>query len=389
MDRSAAGPRCIAVTGMNARPDNPGPGVAVARCLREAANFSGRVVGLGYEALDPGLHLDRYADAGYLLPYPSSGDDAFLERLALIHGRERLDALIPCLDAELPIVTRLAAELEAMGIATFMPTPAQLELRNKDRLDELASHAGIDAPRTKAIADAGFFYNCGEQGWHYPFVVKGIFYDAAIVHNPSEAESAFRRIASQWGYPVLVQAFLRGEEVNLTAVGDGEGRLLSPVMMKKLALTDKGKAWAGISIVDDRLLEASRRLVAATSWRGPLEVEVMRADDGSYQLIEINPRFPAWIYLSAGTGRNLLEVLLRCMRGEAVDDTAPAEAGRIYLRHAEDSIVSLSQYESVVVNGWRLSTTAVRADAPRADAPREDDRREEYRREEYRRGDDE
>ena len=26
----------VAVTGMNALPDNPGPGLAVARCLREA-----------------------------------------------------------------------------------------------------------------------------------------------------------------------------------------------------------------------------------------------------------------------------------------------------------------------------------------------------------------
>lgn len=345
---------CVAVTGMNARPDNPGPGLAVARCLREADNFTGRIIGLGYEALDPGLHLVRYADAGYLLPYPSSGDRAFLDRLSLIHEREQIDALIPCLDAELPVVTRLDDELDAMGIATFMPTPDQLELRNKDRLDELASHAGIDAPRTKPIADAGFFYNCGEQGWHYPFVVKGIFYDAAVVQNAAEGVAAFRRIADQWGYPVLVQEFLEGEEINLTGVGDGAGRLLSPVMMKKLALTDKGKAWAGISIEDDRLLAASQRLVAATAWRGPLEVEVMRAGDGRYQLIEINPRFPAWVYLSEGTDRNLLEVLVRLLHGETVTATEPARAGRIYLRHAEDSIVALPQYESVIVNGWRI-----------------------------------
>ena len=46
-------------------------------------------------------------------------------------------------------------------------------------------------------------------------------------------------------------------------------------------------------------------------WRGPLEVEVMRDHHGDYQLIEINPRFPAWIYLSAGVGRNLPLMLLQ------------------------------------------------------------------------------
>ncbi len=348
----------IAVTGMNARPDNPGPGVAVAHCLRDADGFDGRIVGLGYEALDPGIHLPRYADAGYLLPYPSSGDDAFMQRIQMIREREGMDVLIPCLDAELPSVTRLAPALRALGIATFVPSPDQLDLRNKDRLEELADHAGIACPETKPVTQAGFFHNCTREGWHYPFVVKGIFYDAEIVHNAAQGAAAFTRIAAQWGLPVLVQRFLKGEEVNLTGVGDGEGRLLGAVMMKKLAVTDKGKAWAGITIADDTLYEASCSLVAATRWKGPLEVEVMREPDGTYQLIEINPRFPAWVYLSAGAGRNALEVLLQLLQGEVPEDKGAAPAGVVYVRYAEDAIVPLSEYESVVMNGWRLQKTA-------------------------------
>lgn len=354
-----ATPKCIAVTGMNARPDNPGPGMAVARCLREVDAFEGRIIGLGYEALDPGVHSQGYCDAGYLLPFPSSGDDAFLERIRMIHEREGIDALIPCLDAELPSVTRLTNELDAMGIATYVPSPEQLELRSKQRLEELAEHAGIACPETKAITQASFFHDCTREGWHYPMVVKGIFYDAEVVHSAQEGTAAFSRISKNWGLPVLVQRFLEGEEVNLTGVGDGQGRLLGPVMMKKLALTNKGKAWAGISIADDRLYEASRALVAATQWKGPLEVEVMREPDGTYQLIEINPRFPAWIYLSAGAQRNSLEVLLQLMSGETPEDKGHAPAGVIYLRYAQDAIIPLSDYESLVMNGWRLDKTEV------------------------------
>lgn len=349
-------PLCIAVTGMNARPDNPGPGLAVARCLREAKSFDGRIVGLGYEALDPGLYAPGYSDTGYLLPYPSSGDDAFLERINLIKEREGVDALIPCLDAELPAICRLKPELDELGIATFLPSPEQLAFRDKDRLDELASHAGIAAPETKPVTDDGFFANCSRAGWRYPLVVKGIFYDAEIVHDAAQGAAAFRRIASQWGLPVLVQRFLEGEEVNLTAVGDGEGNLLSPVMMKKLAVTDKGKAWAGISIADEQLYEASRALASAIKWRGPLEVEVMQTPGGVYQLIEINPRFPAWIYLSQGTNRNLLEVLVQLMAGEKPDDTSHAPAGVLYIRHAEDNTIPLAEYESMVMRGWRLQS---------------------------------
>ena len=184
--------------------------------------------------------------------------------------------------------------------------------------------------------------------------MKGIFYDAEVVKGPEQGAAAFARIAAHWGLPVLVQRYLKGEEVNLTAVGDGHGKLLGAVMMKKLALTDKGKAWAGITIADETLYEASRSLVSATHWKGPLEVEVMREPDGTYQLIEINPRFPAWVYLTAGAGRNVLDVLTQLMSGEAVGESGPAPAGVIYLRYAADAIIPLAQYESVVMNGCRL-----------------------------------
>ena len=36
----------VAITGMNAKPDNPGPGLAVSRCLTESDDFKGRIVGL-------------------------------------------------------------------------------------------------------------------------------------------------------------------------------------------------------------------------------------------------------------------------------------------------------------------------------------------------------
>jgi len=227
----------VAITGMNAKPDNPGPGLAVARCLRESPDFQGRIIGFGYDALDPGLYLDEYCDAAYLLPYPSAGETALLNQLSLIQEKENIDILIPCLDAELPGMVRLLPALEELGFKTFLPSSEQIQLRNKDRLPELAELAGIHCPEIKAITHAGFFYKCQDEGWSYPLVVKGVFYGATIVHSAEEAAEAFRKIAAEWGYPVLVQALVKGEEYNLTAVGDGEGNLLGPVMMKKMAVT--------------------------------------------------------------------------------------------------------------------------------------------------------
>lgn len=344
-------PLTVAVTGMNTLPDNPGPGLAVVRCLREAYGDSVRIVGLGYDALDPGLYLGQYCDSVYLLSYPLNGADLLLERLAEIQTMENIDVLIPCLDAELPLMVGLAEKLAGLGLRTFMPDSVQFERRSKARLPELAEAAGIAYPEVKPLANPQFFRSCEQEGWTYPLVVKGVFYDAKIVANAEQAVGAFHSIAAEWGLPVLAQRFIAGEEYNLTGIGDGQGNLLGEVMMKKRAVTAKGKAWAGVATADKNLAEVANKLVAELKWKGPLEVEVMRDAKGNYQLIEVNPRFPAWIYLSHGVGRNLPALLLELAMGHPVPILAPPRPGTMFIRYALETIVPMSQFETLMMHG--------------------------------------
>ena len=336
----------VAITGMNARPENPGPGYAVARCLRQAASFRGRLVGLGYDVLDAGLYHGQ-VDSSYLLPYPAAGAEALLERLLEIHEREHLDAVIPCLDAELPCFVAIAAQLELRGIKMMLPGAQQLQQRNKDRLPELCGRLGIHTPETRTVSDPGFFRT---GGWKYPLVVKGAFYDAVVCHEPAQAEDAYYRLAAQWGYPVLVQRFLDGQEINLTGLGTAHG-LAGAVMMSKRALTDKGKAWAGVSVVDEQLERLAANLVEGLGWRGPFEAEVLRAKNGQLYLIEMNPRFPAWIYLSHGVGRNLPLTLVEMLQGAPVPSFAPLRPGVMFLRYAEELIVDMKSFENLMMRG--------------------------------------
>ncbi|MSQ72419.1 MAG: carbamoyl-phosphate-synthetase [Betaproteobacteria bacterium] len=341
----------IAVTGMNAQPENPGPGLAVARCLREAYGPRVRIVGLSYDALDPGLYLAEYCDAAHMLSYPSGGSDAMLDRLSEINAREHIDLLIPCLDAELPLMVGAAPWLAAMGIRTYLPNAQALSRRTKDRLPELCKAAGVACPEVKPLSSASFFRNCQAEGWSYPMVVKGPFYDARIVRSADEAVAAFHSIAAEWGLPVLAQRFIAGEEYNLSGVADENGKLLGEVMMKKRALTAKGKAWAGVTIFDQGFADAARRLVAALDWKGPLEIEMMRDAAGCYHLIEINPRFPSWIYLSQGVGRNLPALLVELAMGRPAPALADSRPGTMFIRYALETIVPLGDFETMMMDG--------------------------------------
>ncbi len=345
----------IAITGMNAKPDNPGPGVAVARCIKEADEFNGSIIGLGYDVLDPGLYLNEIVQQTYLLPYPSSGEQVLLERIEQIHQQTPLDYLIPVLDAELPSFIRLRQKLEVMGIKMLLPDSESLEKRNKDNLSEIASAIGIKTPKTKKITNASFFYDCHNSGWSYPLVVKGIFYDAHVVRNSEEAVSAFRSIAAQWGYPVLVQEFLEGNEVNLCAVGDGKGNISQSVTMRKQALTEKGKAWAGITVSDQNVENAATLLVNELKWAGALEVEMLIDKKGNYYLIEINPRFPAWIYLSKGANCNLPKILLDLIDNHELTKMPVATTGQMFIRYAQEKVITLQEFESMTMYGQSLT----------------------------------
>ena len=341
----------VAVTGMNALPESPGPGLAVARCLREKYGDRVRIIGLGYDALDPGLYLPEYCDVSHLVSYPLHGSEALLERLTSIHQSERIDVLIPCLDAELPLMVLLAPRLAAMGIRTYLPDAEQLARRGKDQLPQLSKIADVKCPEIRPLTSPGFFHTCHREGWQYPLVVKGVFYDAKIVYNAEDAVAAFHKVAAEWGLPVLAQRFIAGEEYNLTAVGDGTGKLLGEVMMKKRAVTSKGKAWAGVATLDDTLSAVAGRLVSALKWKGPLEVEVMRDASGDYHLIEINPRFPAWIYLSHGVGRNLPALLLELALGREPPPFSSPQAGTLFVRYALETIVPLGTFEQLMMDG--------------------------------------
>lgn len=340
----------VAVTGLNAT-DNPAPGVAVIRALRAAPEFQGKVVGLAYDSLDPGLYCDALdLTAAFLIPYPSQGLEAMRERLLAIHARVPLDVLMPTLDSELPTMIALEPELRRQGVHLFVPTQAQFDLRSKARLAELGERAGLEVPETRVVSDVRELYTVHEHV-PYPFMVKGVFYGAVKVHAVDEAVAAFHATVARWGLPVIVQRYYAGEEYDVVAVGDGRGGLVGAVPMKKMFLTDKGKGWAGVTVKDPTLMDMTRRFMAASSWRGPCEVEVLRTPEGRSLLLEVNPRFPAWCYLSAGAGQNLPWAVARLALGETVTPMTEFQAGTTFVRISLDQLGTIERFQRIASTG--------------------------------------
>ncbi|MFT3912397.1 MAG: ATP-grasp domain-containing protein [Ferruginibacter sp.] len=339
----------IAVTALNAI-DSPGPGIAVIRALREGLPGRVRIIGLSYETLEPGIYMHDVVDKTYQIPYPSAGMEALMSRLKYIHEKENLQMIIPNFDAELYNFIKLSASLRTLGIETFLPTLEQFDARDKMNLYKFGKQYDMLVPKDKIIYSANELYTCAEE-FGYPLVVKGKFYDAIIAHTLEQAQKAFYKLSAKWGFPIIVQQFIQGTEINIAALGDGKGNAISIIPMRKLYITDKGKAWAGITLEDESLLELARKFIQATKWKGGFELEIMRTADGKPYIMEVNPRFPAWIYLTAAAGQNQPASLVKLALGEEVIPFKDYSVGKIFIRYSWDHIIDVTEFQKISAFG--------------------------------------
>jgi carbamoyl-phosphate synthase large subunit len=289
-------------------------------------------------------------DKTYQIPYPSTGAETLLKRIEYIHSAENLDIIIPNFDAEILPFIKLQEKLRSMGINTFLPSEDQFEERQKINLEDFGKRHKLHVPA------GSFVYSSSEieaatAELGYPLVVKGKYYDAYIAHNLQQAIDYFNRIVSAWGGPVILQEFIKGTEFNVIGLGDGEGKTIAAVPIRKQYITDKGKAWGGISINDKKMLDLTHKFVSSTKWKGPFELELMKNNSSEFVVLEINPRIPAWVYLAVGVGQNIPELLARLALGEKPEPLDHYDIGKMFIRYSWDMIVDIDDFHQLTTYG--------------------------------------
>jgi len=330
----------IAVSGLN-NTDNPAPGIPVIKSLKEKH----QLFGLAYDPNEPGNFMDMVSQT-YLMPYPSLGIEALKTRLEHIQEDEHIEAIIPNLDAELPLYIKYQDEINAMGIKLCLPSQENFELRNKNKLDTLSEKLEITYPKTYEISSIGEFDKILESS-QFPLMIKGNYYKAYKALNLDAAIEYFYRISNEWGFPVLVQEVVEGEEINLVGVADGKGELKGAVAIKKLTTTDIGKIWTGLTIQNERLMEIAKNFVKLTKWKGPFELECMINMNHIY-MIEINPRFPAWVYFATEIGVNLPEILVDIMQGKEVEAQLTYPSNKMYVRFVDELVTDFTDFTTLL-----------------------------------------
>lgn len=345
--------RTVAVTGLH-RGENPQPGASVIVSLRRAFPDL-RIVGLSYDPMESALYAtgpDR-PDAAYLIPFPGAGEAALLERLDVVRAREDLGYIIPCLDSEIENYSRLLPQLRDRGIDCILPSAAAFEARHKAHLYEFCRKHDVPTPLTLTAGDAAAVERCAKE-IGYPVYVKGRLYHAHLVHSREGLAPAYEEIVGTWGWPIIVQENLVGEEYDVTGVGDGKGDIVASCSIRKLLRSANGKGFAGIVVESPELDALAERIIRALKWNGPFELEFVKPAGRPYALMEINPRFPAWIDFPSQLGMNLPALLFERLRRHKPGPLPPCPAGRMFVRHSVDLAGDFADFAQMASAGERI-----------------------------------
>ena len=328
----------IAISGLN-NTDNPAPGIGVAKSL-----IGNELIGLSYDANEPGIYQGIFEKV-YLMPYPSLGIDELKKRLSYIKEKSDIEAVIPNLDAELPLYIKYQNEIENLGIKTYLPSLECFEMRDKSKLAEFSEKLGVKHPKTIAITSLDDLYKAIQE-IGFPVMIKGNYYKAYRANNLDEAIEFYYKISNEWGFPLLVQQVVSGIEINYVGLGDGK-ELVGGVGIKKLTTTDLGKVWSAVSIKNEELFNLAKKFVENTGWRGAFEIEAI-SDGKDIYLIEINPRFPAWVYFATSLGVNLPQMMIKLMNNEKVEKKLSYPVEKMYVRYVEERVAEFRDFTTLI-----------------------------------------
>lgn len=298
----------IFVSGMHSG-TNPSPGVGIARSLR-SHGMKVEIIGVDYSVNSSGLN-SKLLDGIMLMPSWDEIDMCVWQtqlQEILSQGNAKY---LSTLDLETRLISKdiwkpifLSPPRSALAWVSKPPSSAA------ERLG-FASIESISVDTDQAELES-FVRRSSNGVW-----VKGQHYEAIRAHSFRQVQAAADYVDRLWGGPVHIEQHINGQELGIAFVAL-HGNLVDCVSMEKTVLTATGKTWAGRVIdVHSTFRELLSEWISHVGWHGAGELELLKTWDGRQFLMEINPRFPAWIHGATVSGVNLPAALIE---GTAIRD---------------------------------------------------------------------
>lgn len=328
------------------------PGAAgIIRCLRADARIDLILCDAHEHAVGRYLHGDFHL-------IPPASDAGFYQAIKSLCLKEKVDILMPLVTRELFILSQHKDELQVNGTRVLVSDENALSVANdKGRLYTHLQQAGIVVPGFRIVNSAEEFKEAaialgypGKRICFKPCISNGSRgfriidpaadeFDLLFNEKPNSTYMSFDKaidILSGREIPqLIVSEYLPGLEYSVDCIADS-GETLIAVPRKRMKMKE-GISVEGEFMQDQELIEYCRQIIKSIHLHGNIGIQVKQAEDGSFKILEINPRVQGTIVAGLGAGINLPLLAIKKEMGWPVD---PAELhvkwGTRFIRYWEE-----------------------------------------------------
>ncbi|WP_346354940.1 carbamoyl-phosphate synthase large subunit [Azotosporobacter soli] len=231
----------------------------------------------------------------------------------------------------------LAGPLARAGIPILGTSVADIDrAENREKFEELLEKLGIARPRgTTVVDEQGAVEAATAIG--YPVVVRPSYVLGGrameIVYGEADLRNYMRyAVKASPEYPVLVDRYMQGKEVEVDAISDGETVLIPGIMEH----VERAGVHSGDSIavyppqtlaqdVLDKIVDCTKKLAGGLAVKGLINIQYVVVD-GAVYVIEVNPRSSRTIpFLSKVTNIPMVNLATRAALGVKIADMGYGE----------------------------------------------------------------
>lgn len=292
----------------------------------------------------------KYCKGSFIYPSPEK-EQIFVESLYFLIEKTKSDVLLPGHDDTMYLISKYKDKFENM---TIVPVP-NFEVLKKafDKYETMVSarRECIQTPETYYTQNENDLKKLSKEV-EYPLVVKPRFqkkgygaYGIAYVNSPDELIRAYINVNKEFG-DCLIQELIPGDSEQMHMVNTLFDEKSNPVAVftaKKYRThpITGGSTTLGESTWNPELAELGVKLLRRWKWYGLAELEFkIDPRDGKPKLIEVNPRFWAYIDLPIASGVDFPYLLYKIAIGENVEPIKKYKVGIKFINPIADVLVA-------------------------------------------------
>lgn len=299
-------------------------------------------------ATDMQLSAPALQAADVKLQVPAVYDPDYVNITLNICKEYKVDALISLNDLELPILAENKARFEELGVKVIVSDPQVIDIAfDKYKTAQWVQALGLVAPKTYiCLEDAKAALAAGEIS--FPLFMKPRWGSGSIgletIADMEELDIYYNLLmkkirksilatASVGDEYIMIQEKLTGSEFGLDVMNDLNGKNVGVSVKQKLAMR-AGETDKAITIDLPEVREIGRKIGKSLGHIGNLDVDIMQRADGTYCVLELNPRFGGGFPFSYEAGVNMPKAIIQWLRGENIDpQILQPEYGKMFAKN--------------------------------------------------------